>query len=88
MSVSAPIFATTNATSSSSAWIAPTIVLSILALVVSVATFFVAGRRARLDRQRQIFGDAFAAVMASGVPVHRPPPQPGRAVEGAAAHLS
>jgi hypothetical protein len=32
-------------------------------LVVSVATFFVAGRRARLDRQRRVFGDAFAAVM-------------------------
>jgi hypothetical protein len=64
MSVSAPILAVAKATSSSSAWIAPTIVLSLLALVVSVATFFVAGRRARLDRQRQVFGDAFAAVMA------------------------
>jgi hypothetical protein len=64
MSVIAPILAAIKATSSSSAWIAPTIVLSILALVVSVATFFVAGRRARLDRQRQVFGDAFAAVMA------------------------
>lgn len=64
MSVSAPTLAAAKATSSSSAWIAPTIVLSILALVVSVATFFVAGRRARLDRQRQVFSDAFAAVMA------------------------
>ncbi len=61
--MSALLLAAAKATSSSSAWIAPTIVLSILALVVSVATFFVAGRRARLDRQRQVFGDAFAAVM-------------------------
>jgi hypothetical protein len=58
------ILATANPAASSTAWVAPTIVLSSLALVVSVATFFVAGRRARLDRQRQIFGDAFAAVMA------------------------
>jgi hypothetical protein len=64
MSLIAPILVAAKSTSSSSAWIAPTIVLSILALVVSVATFFVAGRRSRLDRQRQIFGDAFAAVMA------------------------
>jgi hypothetical protein len=30
--------------------------------VVSLATFFLAGRRARLDRQRGVFADAFAAV--------------------------
>jgi hypothetical protein len=64
MSAFAQILAAAEPTALSSAWIAPTIVLSILALVVSVATFFVAGRRARLDRQRQLFGDAFAAVMA------------------------
>src|SRR6266511_1913400 len=63
MNVVALILAADKPTSSSSAWIAPTIVLSTLALVVSVATFFVAGRRARLDRQRRVFGDAFAAVM-------------------------
>lgn len=49
--------------SSSSAWVAPTIVVSLLALAVSLATFFLAGRRARLDRQRQVFADAFEAVM-------------------------
>jgi len=48
---------------SDSAWVAPTIVISIVALAVSVATFFLAGRRARLDRQRQVFADAFEAVM-------------------------
>jgi len=63
MSVFALILAPAKPTALSTGWIAPTIVLSTLALVVSVATFFVAGRRARLDRQRQVFGDAFAAVM-------------------------
>jgi hypothetical protein len=46
-----------------SAWVAPTIVVSILALGVSLATFFLSGRRGRLDRQRQVFADAFEAVM-------------------------
>jgi hypothetical protein len=46
-----------------SAWVAPTIVVSILALGVSLATFFLAGRRGRVDRQRQVFADAFEAVM-------------------------
>jgi hypothetical protein len=49
--------------SSGSAWVAPTIVISVVALGVSVATFFLAGRRARLDRQRQVFADAFEVVM-------------------------
>lgn len=49
--------------STSSAWVAPTIVISIVALGVSLATFFLAGRRARLDRQRQVFADALDAVM-------------------------
>jgi hypothetical protein len=48
--------------SSGSAWVAPTIVISIVALGVSLATFFLAGRRVRLDRQRQVFADAFEAV--------------------------
>jgi hypothetical protein len=45
-----------------SAWVAPTIVIAIVSLAVSLATFFLTGRRARLDRQRQVFADAFAAV--------------------------
>jgi hypothetical protein len=45
-----------------SGWVAPTIVISILALVVSLATFLLSGRRARLERQRQVFADAFAAI--------------------------
>lgn len=48
---------------SSIAWVAPTIVVSIVALGVSVATFVLAGRRARLERQRQVFADALDAVM-------------------------
>ena len=47
----------------SSAWAAPPIVISILALVVSLTTFVLAGRRGRLDRQRQVFADALDAVM-------------------------
>jgi hypothetical protein len=43
--------------------VAPAIVVSIVALAVSVATFVLAGRRARLDRQRQVFADALDAVM-------------------------
>jgi hypothetical protein len=38
-------------------------VIAFLALVVSLATFAVAGRRVRIDRQRQVFADAFQAVM-------------------------
>jgi hypothetical protein len=48
--------------STASAWVAPTIVIAIVALAVSLATFFLTGRRARLDRQRQVFADAFSAV--------------------------
>jgi hypothetical protein len=48
---------------SGSAWVTPTIVISIVALAVSLWTFFLSGRRARLDRQRQVFADAFEAVM-------------------------
>jgi hypothetical protein len=40
-----------------------TAVIAFLALFVSLGTFVVAGRRTRLDRQRQVFADAFEAVM-------------------------
>lgn len=43
--------------------VAPAIVAAIVAGVVSLLTFMFAGRRARLDRQRQVFADAFEAVM-------------------------
>jgi hypothetical protein len=48
--------------SGDSAWVAPTLIVSLLALVVSVSTFFIAGRRARIDKQRQLFADAFEAI--------------------------
>jgi hypothetical protein len=48
--------------SSASTWLPATIVSSI-ALVVSFATFVLAARRARLDRQRQVFAEAFEAAM-------------------------
>jgi hypothetical protein len=42
--------------------IAPTIVAAIVAAAVSLTTFALTGRRARLDRQRQLFADAFEAL--------------------------
>jgi hypothetical protein len=52
----------TDAGAGASGWVAPTIVIAIVALAVSLATFLLSGRRARLDRQRQVFADAFSAV--------------------------
>jgi hypothetical protein len=54
---------TAVAADSGSDWIAPTVVLALLALAVSLATFFLGARRDRLDRQRQLFADAFEVVM-------------------------
>lgn len=51
-----------EASSSSNLW-APAIVAAIVAAAVSLTTFALAGRRARLDRQRQVFAEAFEAVM-------------------------
>lgn len=44
-------------------WWAPAIVAAIVAAAVSLTTFALTGRRARIDRQRQVFADAFEAVM-------------------------
>jgi hypothetical protein len=64
LSTSVPTYlAAAKAATSNSSWVAPTIAVSLLALVASLGTFFAAGRRARLDRQRQVFADAFEAVM-------------------------
>jgi hypothetical protein len=61
------IFAVANpaaeTASSSTSWWAPAIVAAIVAAAVSLTTFALAGRRARLDRQRQVFAEAFEAVM-------------------------
>jgi hypothetical protein len=46
----------------SSLW-APAIVAAVVAAAVSLTTFALTGRRTRLDRQRQVFADAFEAVM-------------------------
>lgn len=45
-------------------WWAPAVVAAIVAAGVSLTTFGLAGRRARLDRQRQVFANAFEAAMA------------------------
>jgi len=63
LSVQTYLVAAKAATASNSSWVAPTIAVSLLALVVSLGTFFAAGRRARLERQRQVFANAFEAVM-------------------------
>ena len=54
----------TQASVSGSGWWAPAIVAAIVAAAVSLTTFALTGRRAHLDRQRQVFADAFEAVMA------------------------
>jgi hypothetical protein len=46
-----------------SSWVAPAIVAAVVAAAVSLTTFALTVRRARLDRQRQVFADAFEAVM-------------------------
>ena len=66
MSAIALIFAAAKSAaeaSSSTSWWAPAIVAAIVAAAVSLTTFALAGRRARLDRQRQLFAEAFEAVM-------------------------
>jgi hypothetical protein len=62
VSAIALIFVAAEASSSTSWW-APAIVAATVAAAVSLTTFALAGRRARLDRQRQVFGEAFEAVM-------------------------
>lgn len=42
--------------------VAPAIVAAIVAAAVSLTTLALTGRRARLDRQRQVFADAFEVV--------------------------
>jgi len=60
------LFATAETAASNSAdsnLLAPAIVAGIVAAAVSLTTFALTGRRARLDRQRQLFADAFEVVM-------------------------
>jgi hypothetical protein len=52
-----------ESTSVDSSLLAPAIVAAVVAAAVSLMTFLLAGRRARLDRQRQVLADAFEAVM-------------------------
>lgn len=61
--MSAVILAAADSSAWSAKWWAPAIVAAIVAAAVSLATFMLAGRRSRLDRQRQVFADALDAVM-------------------------
>jgi hypothetical protein len=56
----AVVWAASNSMESSI--VAPAIVAAVVAAAVSLTTFGLAGRRARLDRQRQLFADAFEVV--------------------------
>lgn len=62
MSPCATLLLAASGGSNNSLW-APAIVAAIVAAAVSLTTFALTGRRARLDRQRQVFADAFEAVM-------------------------
>jgi hypothetical protein len=57
------ILAGTSTDSAATELLAPAIVAAIVAGAVSLLTFVAEGRRTRLDRQRQVFADAFEAVM-------------------------
>ncbi len=48
--------------STGSSLVTPAIVAAIVAAAVAMTTFVLAGRRAQVDRQRQLFADAFEAV--------------------------
>jgi hypothetical protein len=52
-----------SSSSSSSSWVGPAVVAALVASAVSLTTFALAGRRARLDRQRQLFAEAFEAIV-------------------------
>lgn len=43
-------------------WVAPAIIAAVIAGVIAVVTLIVNGRRARADRQRELFGAAFGDV--------------------------
>lgn len=43
-------------------WVAPAIIAAVIAGVIAVVTLMVNGRRARADRQRELFGAAFGDV--------------------------
>lgn len=54
----------TAATTSTPWWVAPAVVASLITAVVAVATLIVNGRRARTDRHRNVFADAFGDIAA------------------------
>jgi hypothetical protein len=62
MSLQATLLLAQGGASNNSLW-AAAIVAAIVAAAVSLTTFALSGRRARLDRQRQVFADAFEAIM-------------------------
>jgi hypothetical protein len=63
VSILIPAAEAAESTSADASLLAPAIVAAVVAGVVALMTFVLAGRRARLDRQRQVFRHAFEAVM-------------------------
>lgn len=55
---------TTTVASSSPGWFTSAILAALVSAAVAIATVVWNGRRNRLDRQRQLFAEAFGAVMA------------------------
>lgn len=54
----------TPATASGTWWLAPAIIAALIAATIGIWTIMVNGRRARVDRQRQLFAAAFGDVAA------------------------
>jgi hypothetical protein len=51
-----------NPTATDPWWIAPAVIAAVIAGVIAVITMIVNGRRARADRQRELFGAAFGDI--------------------------
>lgn len=51
-----------NTTPATPWWVAPAVIAAVIAGVIAVVTLIVNGRRARSDRQRELFGAAFGDV--------------------------
>ncbi|MGH9157034.1 MAG: hypothetical protein ACRD1K_14610 [Acidimicrobiales bacterium] len=52
-------------------WVAPAVIAALIAGVIAVITLMVNGRRARADRQRELFGAAFGDVSSCCGPLRR-----------------
>jgi hypothetical protein len=56
------VIGVTAAATTDAWWFAPAVIAAVIAAAAGVFTLWVNGRRARVDRQRVVFADAFAVV--------------------------